>query len=1153
MNFLKNVIIKSPQYQTVSKSISNKGKPIAITGLSSIHKSHIIYSLCTEKNCRAFVIASDEPEAQRMSNDLMSMGLKVFIYPYRDFNFCDVDGKSREYEHKRLGILLNIINNSFDVVITCIDSSLQYTVPVNNLKKKTIVLKVSETISSKKIIDVLISCGYEKYDQVEGLGQFSLRGGILDFFPPDSSYPVRIEFWGDNIDTLSYFDIETQRRTENIDEIIISPSTEIIIEDKQALIHNLEKISSTLNSKSINCSKNILNLEIEKFKNNIVPGSIDKFIPLIYKKPATLFEYIKDNDIIFASEPKKIKDRIKSITWQWEQDLEEYLSQGILCKDLVKFSEDYIYALEQFKKHNFIYMDAFPHNSYDLKINTQVNFNVKNLNVWNGSIKILCEDLRSLIEEHYSCVVLAGTKKSAINIAEDLRQQDIPAEFAETLDNPIPGKTIVMPGILSSGFEYPDINFSLITHSYIQNVPKTKNNKKRFKNTKELYNLSDLNIGDYVVHSAHGIGVFEGIHKMNVHNITKDYIKIKYAKGDILYVPVTQLDLVSKYIGPKENNHIKINRLGGAEWKKSKAKVKIAVKDMAKKLIKIYTERMQAKGYAFSQDNEWQRDFESHFEYEETPDQLRCIQEIKNDMEKTSPMDRLLCGDVGFGKTEVALRAAFKCVTDSKQCALLVPTTILAWQHFETVSKRFENYPVKIEVLSRFRTPKQQKEIVQKIKNGEIDLVIGTHRLVQKDVEFYDLGLVIIDEEQRFGVAQKERFKSLAKNVDILTLSATPIPRTLNMAMSGIRDMSTLEESPRNRYPVQTYVLEHDSVIINEAMRRELRRGGQVFYLHNNVDSIERTAASIQLQIPEASVGFGHGKMSEAELSEVWRKMIDQEINILVCTTIIETGIDLPNVNTLIIDNADHMGLSQLHQIRGRVGRSSRHAYAYFTFKKNKILSDISQKRLTAIREFTEFGSGFKIAMRDLELRGAGNILGAEQHGNMENVGYEMYLKLLNDAISEEKGEQINNYELECLIDLNIQAHIPENYISNINQRLEIYRRISNIRDEEGASDVLDELTDRFGNVPESVKGLIDIAMLRSNAASIGIYEIKQTSGSINLYIKKIDMKQISAIIKMLRNKVMVNAGAKPYVSIKLEINDNPINILQKVFKFSNL
>lgn len=1147
MKFLKNIILKSPSYQAILDSINYKKTPIALTGLSLIHKSHIIYSLCTEQKRRAFVVAADESEAQRMANDLQSMGLNSFIYPLRDFNFCDVDSKSREYEHKRLNALLNIINDKFDVIITCIDASLQYTIPANILKEKTIVLKLSENIASEKIIDVLISCGYERYDQVEGEGQFSARGGILDFFPPDSDNPVRIEFWGDEIDTISYFDVETQRRIESINEIILSPSTEIIIKDKQAIIKDLEKISSTLTSESLNNAKVILDTEIDKFKNNIIPGSIDKFISIIYKKPSTLFDYIEDNDMIFVSEISKVKDRIKSVTWQSEQDLEDYLSQGILCKNLVKFSEDYIYALDQFKKHDLIYMDTFFHSTYDLKPCTQINFNAKNLSIWNGSMKLLCEDLNAFMNDNYSCVVLAGTKKSAINVVEDLNQHNIKAEFSDNLIEPIKGKVTVLPGALSSGLEYPDINFSLITYSNVLNSPKKKRHKP--KNTKELYNLSDLNIGDYVVHSAHGIGIFEGIHKMKVHNITKDYIKIKYAKGDTLYVPVTQLDLVSKYIGPKEDNHVKINRIGGSEWKKSKARVKAAVKDIAKELIKLYAERMHSEGHAFPQDSEWQRDFESHFEYEETPDQIRCIQEIKEDMERKSPMDRLLCGDVGFGKTEVALRAAFKCVTDSKQCVLLVPTTILAWQHFQTVSKRFEGYPIKIEILSRFRTPKQQKEIIKKIKSGEIDLVIGTHRLVQKDVEFRDLGLVIIDEEQRFGVAQKERFKSLDKNVDVLTLSATPIPRTLNMAMSGIRDMSTLEEAPQDRHPVQTYVLEHDPVIINEAIRRELRRGGQVFYLHNKVESIERTATSIQLQIPEASVGFGHGKMSEAELSEVWRKMVDQEINVLVCTTIIETGIDLPNANTLIIENADHMGLSQLHQIRGRVGRSSRHAYAYFTFKRNKILSDISQKRLSAIREFTEFGSGFKIAMRDLELRGAGNILGAEQHGNMEDVGYDMYLKLLNDAVSEEKGEKTLDYELECLVDLNIQAHIPESYISNLNQRLDIYKRISNIRSENDSSDVLDELIDRFGDVPKSVKGLIDIALVRSCAASLGIYEIKQLNGTINLYVKKIDMEQISKIIKGTKNKVMVNAGSKPHISIKIENNVNPIDILQETLK----
>ncbi|MFR2659797.1 MAG: transcription-repair coupling factor [[Clostridium] leptum] len=655
--------------------------------------------------------------------------------------------------------------------------------------------------------------------------------------------------------------------------------------------------------------------------------------------------------------------------------------------------------------------------------------------------------------------------------------------------------------------------------------------------------------GDYIVHSAHGVGVFEGIHKLEMQGVTKDYLKVRYAKGDILYVPVTQLDMVSKYIGPKEEVKVRLNRLGGQDWQKAKARVRSAVKDIAKELIKLYAERMKLKGHAFPPDTGWQRDFESRFEYEETEDQLRCIQEIKEDMEKEQPMDRLLCGDVGFGKTEVALRAAFKCVTDSKQCALLVPTTILAWQHYQTVTQRFEGFPIKVEILSRFRTPKQQAEILKQLKRGEIDMIIGTHRLVQKDVQFRDLGLVIIDEEQRFGVAQKERFKSVTKNVDVLTLSATPIPRTLNMALSGIRDMSSLEEAPQDRHPVQTYVLEYDQAVINDAVRRELRRGGQVYYLHNKVESIERVAARLQAQIPEAKVGFGHGKMPEGELSEVWRRVMEQEINVLVCTTIIETGVDVPNVNTIIIEDADHMGLSQLHQIRGRVGRSSRRAYAYLTFTRNKVLSEISQKRLAAIREFTEFGSGFKIAMRDLELRGAGNILGGEQHGHMETVGYDMYLRLLGEAVSEEKGEEASSYELECLVDVQVQAHIPEGYIESLSQRLEIYRRISDIRSQDDAMDVLDELIDRFGEPPASVKGLIDVALIRNTAASLGIYEIKQNAGALLLYQRKLDMEFVSRLIGVFKKRVLVNAGAKPYISVKLQAGDSPLETLRQVFQ----
>ena len=680
--------------------------------------------------------------------------------------------------------------------------------------------------------------------------------------------------------------------------------------------------------------------------------------------------------------------------------------------------------------------------------------------------------------------------------------------------------------------EYPGAFFGLITHGRMAQTAVKK--KKRPKNSQEIYSLADLTPGDYVVHVSHGVGVFEGIHKIDMHGVVKDYIKVRYAKGDTLYVPVTQLDLVSKYIGPREDASVKLNKLGGTEWQKAKTRVRHAVRDMAKELIQLYAKRMQVKGHAFSEDTEWQRDFEAHFEFEETEDQLRCIDEIKTDMEREAPMDRLLCGDVGFGKTEVALRAAFKCVSDSKQCAILVPTTILAWQHFQTIARRMDGFPVKLEILSRFRTPKQQEEILRRLRRGEIDIIVGTHRLVSKDVEFRDLGLVIIDEEQRFGVAQKERLKSAYANIDQLTLSATPIPRTLNMALSGIRDMSVIEEAPHDRHPVQTYVLEHDDGILYEAIRREIRRGGQVYYLHNDVATIERVAARIQAAVPESRVGFGHGKMNEQELSEIWRKMIDHEIDVLVCTTIIETGVDVPNANTLIIDNADRLGLSQLHQIRGRVGRSSRRAYAYLTFTRNKVLSDVAQKRLSAIREFTEFGSGFKIAMRDLEIRGAGNILGGEQHGHMEAVGYDLYLKLLGEAIKREKGEEVRELDEECLVDVQIQAHIPESYIADLTQRLEIYRRIADVRTRDDALDVTDELIDRFGEPPESVNGLLEIALLRNQASTLGVTEVKQQGEALLFYQKKIDMKQVSALVSSLKKRVMVNAGAKPYISVKI-------------------
>ena len=877
-----------------------------------------------------------------------------------------------------------------------------------------------------------------------------------------------------------------------------------------------------------------------------VPSSVPTRSPRSESTPATLFSYFGTDALLFFSEGAKLKERMRTTLWQWGEDVRGLLSEGVLCRGLDTYSETYEFALQRACDTASVYLDAFARGSYDTPVQSLSNMTARQLSVWGGSTQLLAEDLTAALHNRHACVVLAGTERAAMTVAADLKAAGLPAGYVENASSVAPGTVAVTTGTLSAGFEYPNVKFTLITHGRVNQTRQKP--KKKDKNSREIYSLAELVPGDYVVHSTHGIGIFEGIHKIDMQGVTKDYIKLRYAKNDTLYVPVTQLDMVAKYIGPREDAGVKLHRLGGAEWQKAKTRVRAAVKDIAKELITLYAQRMKQKGYAFPEDTDWQHDFEAHFEYNETEDQLRCINEIKNDMERDVPMDRLLCGDVGFGKTEVALRAAFKCVTAGKQCAILVPTTILAWQHYQTVLKRMEGFPVDIELLSRFRTPKQQDEILRKLKRGSIDLIVGTHRLVSKDVQFKDLGLVIIDEEQRFGVQQKERLKEVCKSADVLTLSATPIPRTLNMALSGIRDMSVIEEAPHDRHPVQTYVLEYDPGVITDAIKKELRRGGQVYYLHNDVASIERVAAGIQARVPEARIGIGHGKMSEQELSEIWRRLIEHEIDILVCTTIIETGVDVPNANTLIIDNADRMGLSQLHQLRGRVGRSTRRAYAYFTFTRGKVLSEISQKRLSAIREFTEFGSGFKIAMRDLEIRGAGNILGGEQHGHMESVGYDMYLKLLNEAVALMKGETPEVPVEECSVDMQVQAHIPESYIDSTALRLEVYRRIAEIKTYEDSSDVVDELIDRFGEPPESVYGLIDIALLRSRATSLGITEVKQQANAILLYKDKFDMDRVKRLIQGMPNKVMLSAGSRPYISVALA-GKPPLDVLEDTLK----
>ena len=1132
MSIWEKALSSLPEFRGVCEDLSARRTPVQLVGLSHIHKALFAAGWMQTTKRRSVMLVGDEAEAARMTEDLRSLGIRAIQLPARELSLRQMESSSREYEQMRLGTLAAMTEGGYDCVVACADAAIQYTIPPDTLLERTIELVAGAPLPVEDLPAALTAAGYERCAQIEGPGQFAVRGGIVDVYPAACPYPIRLELWGDTIDTLGYFDLLTQRRTEPLEAVAVPPAAEIMYDDPAALAADIEALAAAQRGKNAPVVKENLMRDVDRLRGGAHPGSMDKYLPLIYPVKANLFTYMRDA-LLFVSEPARVRERVRTYLWQLEQDETALLEEGLLCRGLMEYAPSWEQVAAELQQRPTVLLDAFSRGGIQLELKKMYALDARQLPVWSGRVELLVEDLRDLLSRKMACVVLAGSEeKAAATLAEDLQKAGIPALYARSPEAPIRGQVLVLAGGLSAGLEIPAANLAVLTHGRV--AKPTRRLRRRKEKGMEIHSLSELQIGDYVVHTAHGIGVYQGVHQINVQGVVKDYIKLEYAKGDTLYVPVTQLDLVSKYIGNKEDATVKVHRLGGQEWQKAKTRVRTAVKDIAKQLVALYGKRMASPGYAFGPDEEWQYDFERHFPYEETEDQLRCVEEIKNDMERAVPMDRLLCGDVGFGKTEVALRAAFKCVSQSKQCAILVPTTILAFQHYNTILKRFEGFPVTVEMLSRFRTPKQQAEIVRRVKSGEVDIVVGTHRLLSQDVAFHDLGLFIVDEEQRFGVVQKERIKEMTPNVDVLTLSATPIPRTLNMAMSGIRDMSVIEEAPQDRRPVQTYVLEHDNGVIADAIRRELRRDGQVYYLHNRVDNIELVAAALHNRIPEARITVAHGKMNEEQLSEIWRQVLEHEVDILVCTTIIETGVDIPNVNTLIIENADRYGLSQLHQLRGRVGRSSRRAYAYLTFTRGKELSDIAQKRLETMRDFTEFGAGFKIAMRDMEIRGAGNLLGAQQHGHMEAVGYDMYLKLLADAVSEEKG-QTAAQSVECLVDLPISAHIPDDYISDNAQRLEIYRRIADIRTVEDSMDVFDELIDRFGEPPTAVQGLVDVALLRNMAAAIGVREIKQQQDSLLLYCDKLDVELGGRLTAALPRRVMISAGAKPYYAVRID------------------
>ena len=1134
-----------PEAAELIRRVDGGGCPAAVSGLQPVQRACVGAAVARGTGRPAVFVCGDEREARQLTADLAALTAQApVLLLSREWQFRPGAVSSRDWERSRLAALYALANGDAAVTVATADALMARTLPPELLLSLSMTLEAGGQADLKQLTGRLLAAGYTRCDQVEGVGQFALRGGILDVFSPLMDQPVRCEFFDDEIDSMGTFDPATQRRTANVTSALLLPAAEVLPRSAEGGLEGLGKTLLRLADKLAKKQKTEttvarLREDGERLKNGAVPGGMDRYLAAVYPKVTAGVHYLPGDAVVFLCESGRVDERVKNALLQNKQDTEALLEAGLLAGDYAKLllsGEELYAALEDFP---VIMADSLPTSRHPLKPRGLLTMNARQLSSYGGSLETAVTDLEHYRANGSAVLVLCAGESRAHNLHRLLEERGIPA--AVDLKNaamPKAGEVRISLGALSAGCEWPYLKLAVLTEGQLTAPTQKRLKLKKESNRQKIQSYTDLSPGDLVVHVHHGVGRFAGIQRMPVDGVEKDYIKIDYAGGDCLYVPVTQLDLVSKYIGGGEDQERqKLNKLGGTEWARQKTKAKKAAKDLAKGLTQLYAERQRRPGFAFSPDSPWQREFEDAFPYAETDDQLRAIEEIKKDMEKPRPMDRLLCGDVGYGKTEVALRAVMKCVLDGKQAAILVPTTVLAQQHYATACGRFKDFPVKIEVLSRFTTAKEQKRILDAAKRGAVDLLIGTHKLLQKNVEFKDLGLLIIDEEQRFGVTHKERLKEMSRQVDVLTLSATPIPRTLNMALSGLRDMSTIEEPPADRQPVQTYVLEHDWAILEDAMRKELARGGQVYYLHNRVESIDLTASRIQKMLgPEVRIVTGHGKMGEQELSSVMQAMVDGEADVLVCTTIIETGIDIPNVNTLIIEDADKMGLAQLHQIRGRIGRSARRAYAYLTYRRGKILQETAAKRLSAIREYVEFGSGFKIAMRDLEIRGAGNLLGPEQSGYLMSVGYDLYLKLLEEAVLEERGEE-KQIETECSADLTVNANIPERYVPSAEQRMDLYRRIAAIRTDDDASDLLDEMLDRYGEAPKSVLALLDVALLRAAAAKAGISDISQKKDVLKFTLGVFRPEALVSVCNLAKYKYRLTlaAGETPALSLKLK------------------
>ena len=1129
------------EYRRLTHALSGKGA-CALFGLPGAGRAQVYAALCRSMGKPLCIVTPGEAEATRFAADLNTLGIAAAVFPARDYVLRPIEGASREYEYRRLAVLGSLVGGRLSAVCVPVEALSQYTVPREDFCAGTRTIRPGDTLPRQELLDLLFRAGYARRAQVDGPGQFSVRGDIVDLYAPDMAAPVRMEFWGDEVDSLNTFDLSTQRREDPVEKLYVSPAREVLLGSPAGAAELLRGFLAKQRGRKKTALAGCMAADLDLLDGGALPVNLDKYLAVRYPRPATILDYFED-PILVAEEPASLREADRAAAYRRDEELKGLLEDGVLCAGLDGLYADAGYLWTRTGRYRTVCAENFARSMPDQPLKDVINAPAHTLPAWNGEVASLLDDLKPLCDGGYTVTLLAGTERAAAGLCRDLRDKGLTVT-SDAAAPAAPGLVQVLPGHLSAGCQFPFARYAVLTGRALGESG-TARQKKRKKAKDALNSLTEITPGDLVVHQNHGIGRYAGIQRMAVQGVTKDYLRIEYDKKDVLYVPVTQLDLLSRYTAPGDSDNVKLSRLGGGEWTRTRRKVKAATEAMAKELIELYARRKQAAGYAFPPDDTWQGDFEQRFPYEETPDQLTCAAEIKHDMEQPWPMDRLLCGDVGVGKTEVALRAAFKCVMGGKQCAILAPTTILAWQHFNTATARMEAFPIRIGLLSRYRSAREQKETIRGLKDGTVDIVVGTHRLLSDDVKFRDLGLVIIDEEQRFGVKHKEKLKENFIGVDMLTLSATPIPRTLNMALSGIRDMSTIEQPPFERQPIETYVLEYDEGIVAEAIRRELGRGGQVYYLHNRVETIEQCAARVGKLVPGARIGIAHGKMTEEQISSVWQQLLDNEIDVLVCTTLIETGVDVRNCNTLIIENADRMGLSQLYQIRGRVGRSNRKAYAYFTFQRDKVLTEVAAKRLSAIREFTSFGSGFRIAMRDLQIRGAGSLLGHSQHGHMEAVGYELYVKMLNQAIAAAKGEAPPPDKSDCLVDITVDAYLPKEYIPDAPGRIEAYKRIAAITNREDAGDVLDELIDRYGDPPRSVQGLVDISLVRVTAARAGVEEIVQKGENLILYSNVIGPRQLGALMDAMPHRVLYNAVARPYISLHVLRGEDPLTILR--------